>query len=147
MISHRNVIANIMQYTLHEKLGRKQLGITTQVVLGLLPFSHIYGLVVIAHSAPWRGDEVVVLPKFELNDYLNAIQRFKINHLLVVPPIVIRMLASKDLLAKFDLSSVKILFTGAAPLGGEITQELQRLYPTWKIAQGYGRLSVWNPRE
>lgn len=84
MISHRNVIANMMQYTLFERKGREILGVETQVVLGLLPFSHIYGLVVVAHSAAWRGDGIIVLPKFELTQYLEAIERFKINHLLVV---------------------------------------------------------------
>lgn len=84
MISHRNVIANIMQYCTYESVNRRNLGIETQVELGLLPFSHIYGLVVVAHSGTWRGDEIVVLPKFELESYLQAIERFKINHLLVV---------------------------------------------------------------
>jgi acyl-CoA synthetase (AMP-forming)/AMP-acid ligase II len=84
MISHRNVIANIMQYCTYESVNRRKLGIETQVELGLLPFSHIYGLVVVAHSGTWRGDEIVVLPKFELETYLQAIERFKINHLLVV---------------------------------------------------------------
>lgn len=84
MISHRNLIANIMQYTLHESYGRAKLGIDTQVELGLLPFSHIYGLLVVAHSGAWRGDEIIVLPKFEFTQYLQAIERFKINHVLVV---------------------------------------------------------------
>ncbi|KAK3310811.1 uncharacterized protein B0T15DRAFT_50811 [Chaetomium strumarium] len=138
MISHRNVIANTMQYCIFEDVSRKKLGVVTQVVLGLLPFSHIYGLVVVAHGATWRGDEVAVLPKFELTEYLQAIERFKINHLLVVPPIVIRMLSNKDTLRKYDLSSVRLLFTGAAPLGKETAEEILRLYPTWHVGQGYG---------
>ena len=84
MISHRNVIANAMQYALFESYSREKQGVKTQVELGLLPFSHIYALVVIAHGGPWRGDEVIVLPKFDLTQYLKAIERFKINHLLVV---------------------------------------------------------------
>lgn len=84
MISHRNVIANTMQYCLFESVCRKKAGIETQVTLGLLPFSHIYGLVVVAHAATWRGDGVIVLPKFELTEYLRAIEQYKINHLLVV---------------------------------------------------------------
>ncbi|KAL2144522.1 hypothetical protein VTI28DRAFT_9027 [Corynascus sepedonium] len=138
MISHQNVIANTMQYCLYEAVSRKQFGVDTQVVLGLLPFSHIYGLVVVAHSATWRGDEVIVLPKFELTDYLRAIERFRINHLLLVPPIVVRMLSSKDLLKKYDLSSVRMIFTGAAPLGKETAEEVTRLYPKWRLGQGYG---------
>ncbi|KAL2161355.1 hypothetical protein VTH06DRAFT_8577 [Thermothelomyces fergusii] len=138
MISHRNVIANTMQYCLFESVSREKFGIETQVTLGLLPFSHIYGLVVVAHSATWRGDEVVVLPKFELTEYLRAIERFKINHLLLVPPIIVRMLSSKDLLKKYDLSSVRMVFTGAAPLGKETAEEVVRLYPNWRLGQGYG---------
>ncbi|KAK3394750.1 hypothetical protein B0H63DRAFT_461848 [Podospora didyma] len=138
MISHRNVIANVMQYCFYESVGRKKAGVDTQVELGLLPFSHIYGLVVVAHSGAWRGDEVIILPKFELNEYLQAIERFKINHLLVVPPIIIRMLSAKDVCKKYDLSSVRLLFSGAAPTGKETVEELLRLYPTWKVGQGYG---------
>ncbi|KAG7291737.1 hypothetical protein NEMBOFW57_001757 [Staphylotrichum longicolle] len=138
MISHQNVIANTMQYCLFEDVGRKKNGVDTQVELGLLPFSHIYGLVVVAHSATWRGDEVIVLPKFELTDFLRAIERFKINHIPLVPPIVVRMLSSRDILKKYDLSSIRLLFTGAAPLGKETAEELLKIYPTWHIGQGYG---------
>ncbi len=84
MISHQNVIANTMQYCIFEDFGRKKYGVGTQVEMGLLPFSHIYGLVVVAHGATWRGDEVIVLPKFELTDYLRSIERFKVNQLPVV---------------------------------------------------------------
>ncbi|KAL1836145.1 hypothetical protein VTJ49DRAFT_5531 [Mycothermus thermophilus] len=138
MISHQNVIANTLQYRVFESVARKQNGIETQVVMGLLPFSHIYGLVVVAHSATWGGDEVIVLPKFEFTDYLQAIERFKVNHVPVVPPIVVRMLSGKDILKRYDLSSIRVLFTGAAPLGRETAVELLKLYPKWKIGQGYG---------
>lgn len=134
-----------MQYCLHESVSRKQYGVDTEVELGLLPFSHIYGLVVVAHSAAWRGDEVIVLPRFDLTEYLRAIERFKINHLLVVPPIIVRMLSSRDILKKYDLSSVRLVFTGAAPLGKETAEELLRLYPAWRLGQGYGTRSLARP--
>lgn len=140
MISHRNVIANIMQYRLYESVSRKKFGVDTQVALGLLPFSHIYGLQVIAHSNTWRGDEVVVLPKFELTHYLQAIERFKINLLIVVPPIVVRMLSCKEECKKYDLSSVRTLYTGAAPTGKETVEEMLKWFPKWRICQGYGTL-------
>lgn len=87
MISHMNIIANTMQYAVHETYGRQKFGIDTQSVLGLLPFSHIYGLVVVAHGNVWRGDEVVVLPKFEMPTFLKAIERFKLNELYLVSPL------------------------------------------------------------
>jgi acyl-CoA synthetase (AMP-forming)/AMP-acid ligase II len=69
MVSHRNVIANIIQLTAFESFYRRQHGIDSQVLLGLLPFSHAYGLVIMAHVAPYRGDEVIVLPNFQLNTF------------------------------------------------------------------------------
>lgn len=56
----------------------------SEVVLGLLPQSHIYGLVVVCHANIYRGDQVINLPKFEMKQYLTAIQRFKINTLFLV---------------------------------------------------------------
>lgn len=46
--------------------------------------SHIYGLVVICHGSAYRGDSVVVLPKFEFTSTLEAIQKYKINTLYLV---------------------------------------------------------------
>ncbi|KAK0648296.1 hypothetical protein B0T16DRAFT_324344 [Cercophora newfieldiana] len=138
MISHRNVIANILQHVTYETVGRKKRGIETQVALGLLPMSHIYSLVVTSHCSTWRGDEVIVLPKFEFDAYLAAIQRFKIEQLYIVPPIIIRMLQSHDECKKYDLSSVRFVFSGAAPLGQETIQNLLKLYPKWLVAQAYG---------
>lgn len=56
----------------------------TEVALGLLPQSHIYSLVVICHATTYRGDQVINLPKFEIGNFLRAIQRFKINTLPLV---------------------------------------------------------------
>ncbi|KAL8843344.1 MAG: hypothetical protein Q9170_000202 [Blastenia crenularia] len=144
MISHRNVIANTLQICTYEAPYRERLRkpgdqeSPSEVALGLLPQSHIYSLVVICHATIYRGDQVINLPKFELHSYLNAIQRFKINGLYLVPPIIITMLKNQGVTKKYDLSSVKGLFTGAAPLGEETAEECQKQYPDWKIRQGYG---------
>lgn len=84
MISHRNVISNVLQISTFEKPSRDARTTKTDVALGLLPLSHIYGLVVIAQASTWRGDEVIILPKFELQSYLKAIQTYKIQALYLV---------------------------------------------------------------
>ncbi len=85
MISHRNVISNVLQIATMEKPTRdKRPGYGDEVVLGLLPLSHIYGLVVIAQASTYRGDGVIILPKFELATFLNAIQVYKIETLYLV---------------------------------------------------------------
>ena len=67
MIAHRNVIANVLQCATYEKPHRDSLvksgkGPETETVLGLLPQNHIYSLVVICHSHPYRGDQIINLP-------------------------------------------------------------------------------------
>ncbi|EEU35770.1 uncharacterized protein NECHADRAFT_44354 [Fusarium vanettenii 77-13-4] len=138
MISHANVIANVLQHVTYDSVGRARKGVETQAVSGFLPFSHIYGLVIACHTSTWRGDQVIVLPKFELKAFLESIQGFEIRQLLLVPPIIIRMLQLKDTCAKYDLSSVKFLYSGAAPLAEETMQELKSIYPGWTVGQAYG---------
>ncbi|KAK2675351.1 AMP-dependent synthetase/ligase [Fusarium oxysporum f. sp. vasinfectum] len=138
MISHRNVIANVLQLTTYESVSRKKDGIETQACLGALPFSHIYGLLIISFASTFRGDEVVVLPEFDLEKALVAVQTYKIAHMFVVPPIIIRIIHNQALCAKYDLSSVRWLYTGAAPLGSEVVEEVKRQYPKWRVGQGYG---------
>lgn len=140
MISHRNVIANTIQICTFEEPSRpKSTGNPyTQVSLCLLPQSHIYALVYMCHAVPFRGDGIIVLPKFDINTFLNSIQRFHINTLFLVPPIIITMLRSKELIKKYDMTSVTSIFTGAAPLGAETAKEMQGMFPDWAIQQGYG---------
>ncbi|KAG8163000.1 hypothetical protein KVR01_007478 [Diaporthe batatas] len=138
MISHRNVIANILQMYAYESRGRQEKRVESQVLLAPLPMSHIYALVVAAHVAVWRGDGFIILPKYELESFLGAIQRFKVQQILVVPPILLQILRSRDICAKYDLNSVRFLFSGAAPLGEETINEIKNVYPKWTIAQAYG---------
>lgn len=93
MISHRNVIANTIQIALYETDYREGLkapgtqSLYNDVALGLLPQSHIYALVAVCHAGPYRGDQAIILPKFEINQYLSAIEKYKISSLYVVCPL------------------------------------------------------------
>ncbi|KAF5019121.1 hypothetical protein F66182_8890 [Fusarium sp. NRRL 66182] len=84
------------------------------------------------------GDELVVLNKFDIKVLLNAIQRFKIERLFAVPPMVIQLLRNRALAKTYDLGSVRNLHTGAAPLGSETVDQVLKLWPHWHIGQGYG---------
>jgi acyl-CoA synthetase (AMP-forming)/AMP-acid ligase II len=139
MISHRNVIANTLQVCTYDRPARDSIRKDYKdVALGLLPQSHIYALIVVCHCSTYRGDQVVVLPKFDIKDYLTSVATYRINSLYIVPPIIIAMTKNKALLDKFDLRSVQTIFTGAAPLGSEVAELLQKQYPSWLIRQGYG---------
>ncbi|KAM0267509.1 hypothetical protein ACHAPA_005797 [Fusarium lateritium] len=120
-----------LPHVTYDSVARAKRGVTTQAVTGFLPFSHIYGLVIMAHTSTWRGDQVVVLPKFDFQDFLKSVQHYKIRQLFVI-------LRSKEVCAKYDLSSVRFVYCGAAPLGEETIQEVNNIYPDWTIAQAYG---------
>ncbi|KAM0343792.1 hypothetical protein ACHAPU_008220 [Fusarium lateritium] len=138
MISHYNIIAGIIQTCTFDSVSRRADGIDTQVMLGLLPFSHVFGLMLITHLGTYRGDEIIVLPRFEFGTFLDAVSRFKVEQLPIVPPIVIQMLDKREVCQKYDLRSVRFVYTGAAPLGRETVDDLLGLYPKWRLGQGYG---------
>lgn len=144
MIAHRNVIANTVQFVAYGQPNRdaikKELGVTkyTENCLGLLPMSHIYGLIVICHVGPYRGDGVVVLPKYDFKMLLQAIQDFKIEMLYLVPPMIIHLSKQPDIVKQFDISSVRAVFTGAAPLKEDTARELLKALPSVVLLQGYG---------
>lgn len=144
MISHRNVIANTMQFSAHgepdRERMRKEKGVDdyTENALGLLPMSHIYGLVVVAHTGTYRGDGVVVLPRYDFTLLLKTIEKYKLAMLYLVPPMIIHLTKMPEECAKFDLSSVRAAFTGAAPLGEETAMDLVKQFPNISLIQGYG---------
>ena len=144
MIPHKSVIANTLQVATHEQpsrddfMKRNLLQSYTENALGVLPMSHIYGLIVIAHLGPYRGDGVIVLPKYDFNQVWTAVQDYKIAMLYLVPPMIIHLTNTKDITKKYNLSSVRAAFTGAAPLGKETAAAMLKVFPTWAIRQGYG---------
>lgn len=138
MLTHHNVIANILQASGIETLPRAQFKIDTEVMLGLLPFGHIFALTLIGFLSVFRGDEVIVLPKFDFESLLKSIQEFKIQELRLVPPVLVQMASAQEKCKQYDLSSVRCVFSGAAPLGVELIEDITKLYPKWRILQGYG---------
>lgn len=78
------MISNVVQAAVAENAGRDKFGGPSQTALGLLPLSHIYGLTIIAHVCMFVGDEVIILPKFELDQMLSVIDKYSINMLYLV---------------------------------------------------------------
>lgn len=102
MISHRNVISNTLQLSTFEMPNMKQIreekgADYKEVVLGLLPFSHIYGLIAVVHKSVYEGSKLVVLPKYEMKSYLQAIQDHRIEMLYIVGPCTLAELPDQSL--------------------------------------------------
>ena len=134
MLTHRNLVANMVQLDGTESLSR---GLTEDdTVIAILPFYHIYGLLVIMNWALSHGARIVVLPRFDLETFLGAIQEHQVTYMHLVPPILLA-LAKHPLIDQYDLSSVDAILSGAAPLGGDLALAVEERLDC-VMAQGYG---------
>jgi acyl-CoA synthetase (AMP-forming)/AMP-acid ligase II len=133
MLTHRNLVANICQC---EGMTSMPAFGEDSVTLAVLPFFHIYGMVVIMQWGLAEGGTLIVMPRFDMEEFLGAVQKYRITLAPLVPPIVVG-LAKHPAVDKYDLSSLKLVFSGAAPLGEAVArQAAQRIGCT--LAQGYG---------
>jgi acyl-CoA synthetase (AMP-forming)/AMP-acid ligase II len=106
------------------------------VLVAVLPFFHIYGMQVTMNSALRAGATIVTLPRFDLAQFLEVHQRYRITRSFVAPPIVLA-LAKHPLVDSYDLSSVTMVLSGAAPLSAELALEAGRRLDC-EVVQGYG---------
>lgn len=105
--------------------------------LGLLPFFHVYGFMLTLNTC-CNGFPMVVLPRFEPALFLQAIHTYKITMLNLVPALVV-FLAKHPLVSQYDLSSLKMILCGAAPLSKDIAdQVLERLPHVQSVRTAYG---------
>jgi acyl-CoA synthetase (AMP-forming)/AMP-acid ligase II len=106
------------------------------VTIAALPFFHVYGLAIILGLGLYRGATLVVLPRFQMEQFLAAVERWRVTRLPLVPPLVLR-LARDPLVDRFDLSSVQVAISGAAPLAPDLARELATRLRCL-VKQGYG---------
>ena len=135
MLTHRNLVANLAQ--LEAMAPHVAVPVDgDDVVLGLLPFFHIYGMTVIMCYSLLKGATIVTMPRFDLEQFLGLIQSHDVSYVNVVPPIV-QALAKHPVVDGFDLSSLRGLMSGAAPLGGDVAR-LAADRVGCAVMQGYG---------
>jgi acyl-CoA synthetase (AMP-forming)/AMP-acid ligase II len=131
MLTHRNIVANLLQI---DRVGHYLRDADTTIAF--LPFFHIYGITAVALLGLWSGATLVVMPKFELVAYLDLVERHGASLLHVVPPVVVAF-AKHPAVAGRDFSSVRKLFSGAAPLGADVIEQCTRRIGC-VLQQGYG---------
>jgi acyl-CoA synthetase (AMP-forming)/AMP-acid ligase II len=130
MLTHRNLVANVCQGEPALLAGEGER------LIAVLPFFHIYGLVVLMCAAISRGSTLVTMPRFDLEQFLGLLQEQRITRAYVAPPIVLA-LAKHPLVDKYDLSSLRSIFSGAAPLSASLEQACaERL--GCEVIQGWG---------
>jgi len=130
MLTHHNLVANIRQM---EGLCYFY---ETDTLICVLPLFHIYGLVVVLNMGLYSGATIVMMPRFDLEAFLKAVQDYEVTLAHLVPPIVLA-LSKHPVVDNYQLPKLKTIFSGAAPLGEELTLAcMDRLGVT--IRQGYG---------
>ncbi len=134
MLTHRNLVANICQVAALVQV--KEDGSERARQVAVLPFFHIYGLVSLMNLPLYFGDTVVTMPRFDLHEFLRVIQEYRIARAMVVPPIVLA-LAKHPLVDEFDLSSLELINSGAAPLSAELEAACGNRLGC-RMQQGYG---------
>lgn len=126
MLTHRNLVANMCS-TLSGVPQEMEGKVTT---LGLIPFFHIYGITGICCSTLRNKGKVVVMGRFDLRTFINALITHEITFAPIVPPIILA-LVKNPIVEEFDLSSLKLqaIMTAAAPLAPELQTAFERKFP------------------
>ncbi|MFF7442613.1 4-coumarate--CoA ligase family protein [Streptomyces sp. NPDC008122] len=131
MLTHTSIATNLAQLEPLIPMG------PGDRILAVLPFFHIYGLTALMNAPLRQGATVVVLPRFDLDTFLGAIQEHRINGLYVAPPIVLA-LAKHPAVADYDLSSLEYLVSAAAPLDAALAEACSARLGLPPVRQAYG---------
>ncbi|KAK3300342.1 uncharacterized protein B0H64DRAFT_333715 [Chaetomium fimeti] len=138
-LTHSNMVANVLQASYVEGSQWRPRGGADgrgDKQLGVLPFFHIYGLTCGVLMSVYEGWQLVVLERFDMLRALRAIERHRITFAYVPPPIVLAF-SKHPAVDEYDLTSLKVLHSGAAPLTRELTEAVwNRIHVP--VKQGFG---------
>jgi len=130
MLTHRNLVANMRQMEGLDYFTRDD------TLICVLPLFHIYGLVVVLNMGLYQGSTIVTMPRFDLEQFLKAMQQYDVTLAHIVPPIVL-MLSKNPIVDNYKLPNLRTIFSGAAPLDEKLTRAcMDRL--GCDVRQGYG---------
>ncbi|KAH8693909.1 hypothetical protein BGW36DRAFT_399127 [Talaromyces proteolyticus] len=122
MVTHSNVVSAV---TLQSHVEGKYLDWKSDRILALLPTYHIYGLICLLHLPMHLGLRTVIMEKFTVDSFRRHVEDYSISHAYVAPPVVLYM--GKD--PKFqgaNMSSLRMVTSGGAPLGEELVRAVYR---------------------
>ncbi|MEJ6391360.1 AMP-binding protein [Gymnodinialimonas ulvae] len=130
MLTHRNLVANVVQGAAVSRI------VPQDTTIAFLPFFHIYGMTVMMNLFLNQQARIVTMPRFDLELYLKLIQKHRATRLYIVPPVALA-LAKHPMVDEFDVSSVREVLSGAAPLGAEIEAAMGKRFGADAV-QAYG---------
>ena len=130
MLTHRNLVANIEQAWSSMPIDDED------VLVGLMPFFHIYGQTVVLNLGLAKGATIVTMQRFDCDALIEAIEAHGVTWLHVAPPVILAI-ANTAGVEGHDFSKLKLIISGAAPLDAELAGRAEDRIGA-PIRQGYG---------
>jgi acyl-CoA synthetase (AMP-forming)/AMP-acid ligase II len=134
LLTHRNLVASLCQTRLAHRVTEDD------VVIAAVPVFHIYGMQVTLNLGLLEGATVVLMPRFELGEFVRAIADYGVTRAEVVPPMMLG-LATAGVVGDYDLSSLRLLTSAAAPLDPDLARACARRIGC-RVKQAYGLSEV-----
>ncbi|MGA7876283.1 MAG: long-chain fatty acid--CoA ligase [Desulfoferrobacter sp.] len=132
MLSHGNILANVAQIA----GWFPELNWGKERFISILPFFHVFGMTVAMNFPLYTGSTVTLVPKFDVDDFVETLQKTKPTLFPGVPTIFVAIVNHKDI-SSFDLSSIRFCITGSAPMPLEVLKKFEELTGSI-IIEGYG---------
>lgn len=134
LLTHTNLVAMAAQLQAGGDI------VEDDVLPAHLPFFHAFGVLVTLTTALAAGATNVVLPRYELGAFLELIQHYRVTRACVAPPILVQ-LAKDPIVDNFDLSSLIVIMSGAAPLSADLEESVTKRIGC-RVKQGYGMTEI-----
>ncbi|MGI8732312.1 MAG: AMP-binding protein [Pyrinomonadaceae bacterium] len=134
MLTHHNLVSMLCQIQANEALTEKD------TMVCVVPMYHLYGLHVVVNLALCQGATVVTLPRYDLNQFLEVLERYKVSVAPLVPPLVLALSRAPEV-ESHDLSGLRLIHCGAATLADTVAQTCCRRLDC-QIRYGYGLTEV-----
>ncbi|CAK9159625.1 unnamed protein product [Ilex paraguariensis] len=132
LLTHGNIISIMTLLRWSVDISSSQ----NDVFLCFIPMFHIYGLAFFALGLFCAGITTVLMPRFDFQDMLKAIQTHKVNNIAAVPPVILGLVKYNT--GGYDLSSLRRVGSGAAPLSKEVADGFREKFPWVELRPGYG---------
>jgi acyl-CoA synthetase (AMP-forming)/AMP-acid ligase II len=134
MLTHRNLVAMLRLMEFNDAFSHDD------TMLCVVPMYHLYGLHIVVNLGLSQGATIVTVPRYDLDQFLHSLERYKVTIAPLVPPLVLTLSRAPQV-DKYDLSSLRLIHCGAAPLADSIAQACsQRL--GCQIRYGYGMTEI-----
>ncbi|KAF3436841.1 hypothetical protein FNV43_RR19594 [Rhamnella rubrinervis] len=136
LLTHRNLIALIAGFYNLRRVPDTTEPEQHHVSLFALPLFHVFGFFMLVRAIS-MGETLVLMERFDFQAMLRAVEKYRVTYMPVSPPLVVALVKS-ELAQKYDMSSLRLLGSGGAPLRKEVAEKFNAKFPNVEIVQGYG---------